>query len=308
MKMTMPGVKEQDRIGRGVLLAGGSGSRLYPITKSVNKHLLSVYDKPLIYYSLSALMLAGVRKIAVVTTPGALETLQDLLGDGSQFGISISFFVQAEPRGLSDALLQCDKFVDGQSFALTLGDNMFFSSGLTGLLAEMFGNSASSKVSILTAGVNDPHRFGVLERDETGNVASIVEKPEVSSSNRAVTGLYRFPGDAIRRVEQLKPSSRGELEVTDLLNSYIDDGSLFEVMDLPRGGVWFDAGTTESMYHATEFVKSYQEASGCRIGCPEEVALKLGWIDGAKILKGMSASQMKSPYAQYLGSVTASHA
>ena len=292
---------------KGVLLAGGTGSRLYPLTKVINKHLLPVYDKPLIYYSLSVLMLAGIREVAIVTSPSAREMLQELLGDGSQFGITVSVIEQREPLGLSDAIVKCEDFIDGQSFALMLGDNMFFSSGFTGLLAAMFGDDASTDIAIITAAVKDPERFGVVVCDDTGNILSIVEKPRVPLSNRAVTGLYRLPADATSRVKQLTPSSRGELEITDLLNSYIDTESSFKVFDLPRGAVWFDAGTTESMYNATEFVKSYQEASGCRIGCPEEIAIKQGWIDGKSMLDRLSDSQVASPYVKYLRSIGQHH-
>lgn len=300
-------ISETSRIKRGILLAGGTGSRLYPMTKTVNKHLLPIYDKPLIFYSLSVLMLGGIREVAVVTSPSALEMLQELLGDGSQFGITVSFIEQREPLGLSDAIVKCEDFIDGQSFALMLGDNMFFSSGFTGLLAEMFGDDASTDVAIITASVKNPERFGVVVCDDAGNISSIVEKPRVRVSNRAVTGLYRLPADAMSRVKQLTPSSRGELEIADLLNSYINTGSSFRVLDLPRGAVWFDAGTTESMYNASEFVKSYQEASGCRIGCPEEIAVKQGWIDGMKVLDGLSSAQAASPYAEYLSSICQCH-
>ena len=287
------------RVKVAVLLAGGSGSRLYPLTKVVNKHLLPVYDKPLIYYSLSVLMLSGVREIAVVTSPDSVAMLQDLLGDGSQFGISISFFVQPEPLGLSDALLRCSGFVGERPFGLMLGDNIFYSAGLSGLLEDMFEDPDPNNLVMLTAGVRDPERFGIIERDVNGELRSIIEKPNNPSSNRAVTGLYRFPAGAIDRARYLKPSNRGELEITDLLNTYIGS-SATQVIELPRGAVWFDAGTTESLYLAAEFVKAYQEASGCRIGCPEEVALRLGWIHGNEFLDGMNQSQLGSPYARYL--------
>lgn len=299
-------IAKNTRINRGVLLAGGTGSRLYPMTKSVTKHLLPVYDKPLIYYSLSSLMLAGIREVAIVTSPTALEMLQKLLGDGSQLGISLTYFVQPEPLGLSDAIVRCDEFIDGKSFALMLGDNIFFSSGFTGLLEDMFGENTSCDAAIITAGVKDAERFGIVVYDHEGNIRSIVEKPRVPQSNRAVTGLYRLPADAVSRVKQLTPSSRGELEITDLLNTYIESGASLKVLDLPRGAVWFDAGTTESMYQATEFVKSYQEASGCRIGCPEEIAINRGWIDHERTLRGMAASQVKSPYVEYLSTLSSS--
>jgi glucose-1-phosphate thymidylyltransferase len=285
-----------------VLLAGGSGSRLYPLTKVVNKHLLPVYDKPLIYYSLSVLMLSGVREIAVVTSPGSVAVLQELLGDGSQFGISISFFVQPEPLGLPNALLLCEEFVGDQPFGLMLGDNIFYSAGLSGLLKQMFEDGDPRKATILTVGVKDPERFGVVERSPNGELLSIIEKPTKPNSNRAVTGLYRFPIGAIQRVKDLKPSNRGELEITDLLNTYISS-SAAQVIELPRGAVWFDAGTIGSLCQAAEFVKAYQEASGCRIGCPEEIALRNGWIDGNELLNGVSASQRVSPYFQYLRSL-----
>lgn len=285
---------------KGILLAGGLGSRLFPATKSLNKHFLPIYDKPLIYYSLSTLMLAGIRDIAVVTSPMAKSLMAELLGDGSQFGISLTYVDQPEPLGLSDALSRCKEFLDNQSFLMILGDNLFFSAGLTGLLSRLTELGSKAVTSIVTVAVKDPQRFGVVETDSFGRVVSIVEKPVKPKSNRIVTGLYRFPYDAPDRVESLMPSARGELEVTDLLNSYVQDGSLFEALNLPRGAVWFDAGTTESMYQASEFVKAYQEASGCLIGCPEEIAMTNGWIESDQVLSQFSGAQSDSPYAQYL--------
>jgi glucose-1-phosphate thymidylyltransferase len=285
---------------RGIILAGGSGSRLYPATKALNKHLLPVYDKPLIYYSLSTLMLAGIRDIAVVTSPNTKSAMAELLGDGSQFGVSLTFVVQPEPLGLSDGLFRCKEFLNDQSFLMILGDNLFFSAGLTGLLSKLTEQDSDKVMSVVTVAVKDPQRFGVVESDASGAVLSIVEKPANPRSNRIVTGLYRFPSDAPNRVDSLVPSARGELEVTDLLNSYIQDGSSFEALNLPRGAVWFDAGTTESMYQASEFVKTYQEASGCLIGCPEEIAMTNRWIESEHLLSQLSGAQSDSPYARYV--------
>ena len=285
---------------KGLILAGGSGTRLYPSTKSLNKHLLPVYDKPLIYYPLSTLMLAGIRELGVVTSPQGWEPLMTLLGDGSNLGISLHFIVQPEPLGISDALYRSKSFLEGQPFSLILGDNIFFSSGFTGFLSDFHSLKSENEVSIVTSVVSDPTRFGVLERGVDGQVRALVEKPIESTSNRAVTGLYRLPADALDRVASLSPSPRGELEITDLLNSYIHDHTPFRVFDLPRGAVWFDAGTTESLYKASEFVKAYQDASGCLVGSPEEIAINNGWTTWRRAKIGMTSSQCESSYGKYI--------
>ena len=288
------------RISKAVLLAGGSGSRLFPLTKAVNKHLLPIFDKPLIYYPLSTLMLADIREVLIVTTPSAIEGFEDLLGDGSSFGISITFALQDKPRGLSDALLAAESFIDGEDFCLALGDNIFFSSGLTEILGLMFGDRSSDGAALLTVGVKDPERFGVVAYDKSEKPTAIIEKPSLPPSNKVVTGLYRFPGDSMERARRLRPSVRGEIEITDLLNTYFSGGETPKLFEMPRGGVWFDAGTNASMYSATEFVQSFQESSGSKIGSPEEVAIRKGWINFEDLHLSLEPQYHGCPYMQYL--------
>ena len=291
------------RVRRGVLLAGGNGSRLYPLTKAVNKHLLPIYDKPLIYYPLSTLMLANIKDILIVTSSLARAPFEELLGDGSALGIRISYEIQEQPKGLSDALLSAERFIDGEEFCLALGDNIFFSSGLSGILDRMLGDNSADGAAILTVGVSDPERFGVVEYDDERQLRAIVEKPVVAPSNKAVTGLYRLPKDAVNRAKKLEPSLRGEMEITDLLNTYCCEGQNLNLFEMPRGGVWFDAGTNSSMYAAIEFVQSFQEASGSKIGSPEEVAIQKGWLLLEEFERLSKSSHIESPYLQYLKSV-----
>jgi len=285
---------------KGIILAGGTGSRLSPITNVVNKHLLPIYDKPLIYYPLSTLMVAGISEILIVSSPNELNSFESLLGNGGNFGIHISYAVQAQPLGLSDALKHSAFFTGGDPFALILGDNIFFSSGLSGLLFDMFQVSSEASCAILTANVRDPQRFGVLELGADGNARRIVEKPETPATNTVVTGIYKFPGDAIDRANSLEPSDRGELEITDLINAYLDAESSLEVFEMPRGGVWFDAGTIESMCEATDFIKAYQQASGRYIGCPEEVALLKGLVTHQFLGESLEDKKLTSDYWRYV--------
>lgn len=292
-------------VKKGILLAGGTGSRLYPLTRSINKHLLPIFDKPMIYYPLSSLMLADIREILIVTSPEARDDLESLLGDGDRFGISLSYVIQSEPKGLSDALMLGAEFVDGKSFALILGDNVFFSSGFTGLMNQIFGPEQTNRAAIISKNVRDPERFGVIEFAPDGKVLSIVEKPSSPPSNRIVSGLYRLPGDAPLRAMELRPSARGEVEITDLLCSYINQQDCLEEYGLPRGSVWFDAGTTEAINEASLFVESYQKASGSMVGAPEEIALSRGWINFDLVEKSLTKSQQSSLYFQYLRSQNA---
>ena len=257
----------------------------------------------MIYYPLTTLLLAGCDDILIVTAPEVMIDFELFLGDGSKFGVSITYLAQPEPLGVSDALAIAETFVAKQSFFLILGDNLFFSSGLSELLSRM-KEGGEGIASVLTFRANDPERFGVIEFDQYGNVTSIVEKPKIPPSDRVVTGLYFLPGDAPQIASELEPSSRGEVEITDLLNFYIASTADFRVFDLPRGAIWYDAGTIEAMYNASEFVRSYQLASGCLIGCPEEVAIGRGLVSAEHVLKNLASSQSKSPYVQYIKSLS----
>lgn len=260
---------------RGILLAGGTGSRLMPSTNAVSKHLLPVYDKPLIYYSLTNLMLTGAREILVICRPQDLSQFRALLGDGRRFGIHINYSEQSNPNGIAEALLIGSEFASGNSVAVALGDNVFHGSGLSVLFRESQSSDAGS--SVLLRQVPDPKRFGIAEIDDAGNVLSIQEKPAVPKSNLAITGLYFFDGKASSMAKGLEPSARGELEMTELLEEYLSRGELTASV-LPRGTMWLDAGTERSMLEASQYVASVQTYTGQLIGSPEEVAWRQGWI------------------------------
>lgn len=281
---------------KGIILAGGTGTRLYPLTLVTSKQLMAVYDKPMIYYPLSILMLAGIREILIICAPNDLENFQGLLGDGHQFGISLSYAVQPSPDGLAQALIIGEEFIAGDRVALTLGDNIFYGGGLTSLL-----KSAAAKefgATVFGYYVKDPERFGVVEFDDAGNAISIEEKPKHPKSNYAVTGLYFYDERASEWAKQLEPSERGELEITDLNRKYLEDGSL-GVKLLHRGSAWFDTGTFSSLFAASEYVRVVEEAQGIQIACLEEIAFDNGWIDENTLLESAQRFE-KSEYGQHL--------
>ena len=280
---------------KGIILAGGSGTRLYPITMGVSKQLLPIYDKPMIYYPLSVLMLAGIRDIAMITTPHDQDQFKRALGDGSAFGVSITYITQNSPDGLAQAYILAEGFLDGAPSAMVLGDNIFFGHGLPSLL------SAADKASggtVFGYHVLDPERYGVVAFDAEGRAQEIIEKPAVPPSNFAVTGLYFLDGDAPRRAKTIQPSPRGELEITDLLQTYLDDGTL-NVQQMGRGYAWLDTGTHASLLDAGNFVRTLQSRQGLQTGCLEEIAFEQGWIDRDTLLD-RARSFAKNDYGTYL--------
>jgi len=281
---------------RGIILAGGAGTRLHPLTIAVSKQLLPVYDKPMIYYPLSVLMLAGIRRILVINTPHEQAQFQRLLGDGSQWGLSIEYAVQDQPNGLAEAFLIGRDFVGGEPSCLILGDNIFYGQGLSQLLTR--ADARTMGASVFGYWVRDPHRYGVAEFGADGKVVSIEEKPKQPKSNYAVTGLYFYDGRASGFAAKLKPSVRGELEITDLNRCYLEDGSL-QVERMGRGFAWLDTGTHESLIQAGNFIQTIEERQGLKIACPEEIAFEQGWINGEQLLK-LAAPLAKSGYGDYL--------
>jgi glucose-1-phosphate thymidylyltransferase len=281
---------------KGIILAGGAGTRLHPLTIAVSKQLLPVYDKPMVYYPLSTLMLAGIRDILVINTPHEQALFQRLLGDGSQWGIRIRYAVQPQPNGLAEAFIIGREFVDGHPACLILGDNIFYGHGLTEVLRH-----AASRVdgaSVFGYWVRDPERYGVAEFDADGRVVGIEEKPAKPKSNYAVTGLYFYDHRACDFAASLKPSARGELEITDLNRRYLEDGSL-RVEKLGRGYAWLDTGTHESLLQASNFIETIEQRQGLRACCPEEIAFTNGWIDGGQLM-ALAKSLGKSGYGAYL--------
>ena len=281
---------------KGIVLAGGSGTRLYPITMAISKQLLPLYDKPMIFYPISVLMLAGIREICIVTTPQDQDQFQRLLGDGSQWGVAFTYVVQASPEGLAQAYLLAEDFLDGAPSALVLGDNVFFGSGLPGLLAT--ADAQETGGTIFGYHVVDPERYGVVAFDDAGKASEIIEKPEVPPSNYAVTGLYFLDGIAPERAKSVKPSPRGELEITDLLQMYLDDGSL-QVETMGRGFAWLDTGTHSSLLDAGNFVRTLEERQGLQTGCLEEIAFRAGWITRDQ-LEARAEMFHKNRYGRYL--------
>jgi glucose-1-phosphate thymidylyltransferase len=281
---------------KGIILAGGSGSRLWPLTVSTCKQLLPVYDKPMIYYPLTTLMLAGIREILIITTPSDRQRFETLLGDGSGWGIEIQYAEQARPDGIAQALLIGAQFIDGRDCAVILGDNIFYGAGLTEQLQR--ANHTESGAVIFAYWVNDPERYGVVEFDEDGRPRNLVEKPTDPRSNWAVTGLYFYDSAAVEIARALKPSGRGELEITDVNRVYLEKGRL-KAEKFGRGFAWLDAGTHGSLLQAAEFICTIEERQGLKIGCPEEIAYRMGYI-GAEALERLAAALPKTDYGAYL--------
>ena len=284
---------------KGIILAGGSGTRLYPITLTLCKQLLPIYDKPMIYYPLSVLMLAKIREVLIISTPKDTSKFQELFGDGSWLGMEISYCVQEQPKGLAEGLILADNFIKNDDIALILGDNIFYGNGLSDHLKK----AAKKETGATVFGyyVEDPERFGIVEFDENGKAISIEEKPEHPKSNYCVTGLYFYDKDVVRKAKQVKPSARGELEITDLNKMYLEEGTL-DVVTLGRGYAWLDTGTVPALNEAAEFVKVVEDRQGIMISAIEEIAYKNGWISKEKLLESAKLYG-KSAYGQHLKNV-----
>jgi glucose-1-phosphate thymidylyltransferase len=289
------------RTMKGIILAGGSGTRLYPLTMVTSKQLLPVYDKPMVYYPLSTLMLAGIRDILIISTPEDTPRFQHLLGDGSQFGISLSYAVQPSPDGLAQAFLIGEAFIGSDSSCMILGDNIFYGDGFSGYLHEAVENAEEGRSTVFGYYVNDPERFGVVEFDDDGRVLSVEEKPSHPRSNYAITGLYFYPPQVSSKAVEVKPSARGELEITSLNEMYLKDG-LLDVQLLGRGFAWMDTGTMESLLDAADFVRMIESRQGIIISAPEEVAFRNNWIDKEQMMKA-AERYGKSMYGQHLRTV-----
>ncbi|MCR5292091.1 MAG: glucose-1-phosphate thymidylyltransferase RfbA [Eubacterium sp.] len=287
---------------KGIVLAGGSGTRLYPLTKVTSKQLLPIYDKPMIYYPLSTLMLAGIKEILIISTPEDTPRFEALLGDGSQFGISLSYKVQPSPDGLAQAFILGEEFLGGEAGAMVLGDNIFYGNGFRSMLQTAVKNAEErGRATVFGYYVPDPERFGIVSFDETGRATSIEEKPAEPKSNYAVTGLYFYPAGVSERANQVQPSARGELEITTLNEMYLNDG-LLDVQLLGRGFAWLDTGTMASLLQAAEFVEMIQSRQGITISAPEEIAFINGFIDRDKLMESAEAYG-KSPYGAHLKAV-----
>ena len=283
---------------KGIVLAGGSGTRLYPLTMVTSKQLLPVYDKPMIYYPISILMLAGIKDILIISTPEDTPRMEALLGNGNHFGLNLQYKVQPSPDGLAQAFLLGEEFIGDDACCMILGDNVLYGNGLKGNLKEAVKNAESGKATVFGYYVPDPERFGVVEFDSKGKAISIEEKPKQPKSNYAVIGLYFYPKGVSKKAHDVKPSARGELEITTLNNMYLDDNNL-NVITFGRGLTWLDAGTHESLAEATAFVKMIEEHQGLMISCPEEIAFDNGWISKEKLLE-IGKTMAKNTYGQHL--------
>lgn len=281
---------------KGIVLAGGAGTRLHPITLGVSKQLLAVYDKPMIYYPISILMLAGIREILIITTPEDQSSFQRLLGDGSRFGVEFTYAVQPKPEGLAQAFLIGREFIGRDRVALVLGDNIFHGANLSQLVQKAAAKEEGA--TVFGYYVSDPERFGVIEFDKAGNAVSIEEKPKVPKSNYAVTGLYFYDNDVIGIAEKIKPSARGELEITSVNNEYLNRNKLY-VEKLGRGFAWLDTGTHESMLDAANFIHTIETRQGQQVACLQEIAFNNGWLSAAEVESGIQ-DMLKTPYGQYL--------
>lgn len=285
---------------KGIILAGGSGTRLYPVTKSISKQIVPIYDKPMIYYPLSTLMLANIREVLIISTPRDIKFYRDLLGNGSQLGLKISYEIQPSPDGLAQAFIIGEEFIGNDKVCLVLGDNIFYGRGFSGTLKQASG--LESGAVIFGYYVNNPHDFGVVEYDKDGNVISLEEKPENPKSNYAIPGLYFYDNDVIQIAKRVKPSARGELEITSVNEEYLKRGKL-RVDLFGRGMAWLDTGTHDGLLEASNFVQTLQKRTGLYVSCIEEIAYKNGWIDKNKLLE-LAKPMMKSDYGKYLIKLT----
>ena len=292
---------KQNQAVKGIILAGGSGTRLYPLTMVTSKQLLPVYDKPMIYYPLSTLMLAGIRDILIISTPADLPNFERLLGDGSHFGIHLSYQVQPSPDGLAQAFTLGEEFIGDDACAMVLGDNIFYGNGFSRVLKQASANAENGRATIFGYYVTDPERFGIVEFDENGKVLSVEEKPKQPKSNYCITGLYFYPKGVSAMAREVKPSARGELEITTLNDMYLQLG-LLDVQLLGRGYAWLDTGTMDSLVDASDFVRTIETRQSSQISAPEEIAYSHGWIDQPTLLES-AALYGKSPYGQHLKNV-----
>ena len=286
---------------KGIVLAGGSGTRLYPLTMVTSKQLLPVYDKPMVYYPISVLMLAGIREILIISTPQDLPNFERLLGNGSKFGLKLSYKVQPSPDGLAQAFTLGEEFIGDDACAMVLGDNIFYGNGFTVVLRKAYENAENGRATIFGYYVTDPERFGIVEFDENGKVLSVEEKPNQPKSNYCITGLYFYPKGVSARAHRVKPSARGELEITTLNDMYLQDG-LLDVQLLGRGYAWLDTGTMDSLVDAADFVRTIETRQSSQIAALEEIAYRNGWINKETLLES-AAAYGKSPYGQHLKNV-----
>ena len=294
-------MKKETNAMKGIILAGGAGTRLYPLTMVTSKQLLPVYDKPMVYYPLSTLMLAGIQDILIISTPEDTPRVEALLGDGAQFGVKLSYKVQPSPDGLAQAFLLGEEFIAGEPCAMVLGDNIFYGNGFSHLLKAAVERAQEGRATVFGYYVNDPERFGIVEFDEAGKVISVEEKPQHPKSNYAITGLYFYDRRVVELAKQVKPSARGELEITTLNDLYLQRGDL-NVQLLGRGFAWLDTGTMDSLVDAADFVRMVEKRQGVKISAPEEIAYKNGWISKETLLES-AARYGKSPYGQHLRQV-----